>query len=116
MFSMALMFGMLKALYVIACALLVASIVMALVSGWKGRLRNAFLLWLSSMPLFVVLWSIPRLSYYVEYGIHSKTVTYTISAHWLALLTVLIAAFVRGPAKWLPITAALLAFALISAA
>ncbi|HVG27675.1 MAG TPA: hypothetical protein VM865_08730 [Acidobacteriaceae bacterium] len=106
--------GLLYAAYLLACVLLAATAVMAGLSTYRAELRNAFLLWISSLLLFFVLWAVPRLQHYVNYGVRSKTVIYTSSGHWLAVLAIACAAMVRGKAKWLPIAAGVLGFAVIS--
>lgn len=121
MFSIALVLellivAVLKLAYLVAWGLLIASLALAVFSTWKADLRNSFLLWLSSVPLFIVLWSVPHLHYYFTYGIRSKTVSYSVSGHWLAILTIGIAVFLRGKAKWPPILAATLAYVLVSVA
>lgn len=116
MTNFAIIHGLLVAAYLIGWALLGANVILAILSMRRSDLGNAFLLWISSVPLFIVLWSIPRLHHYIGYGIHSKAAAYASAGHWLSALAAVTAVFIRGSSKWPALIAALLAFALVSLA
>jgi hypothetical protein len=91
--------------FLFACALEAITVVLAVVKLWKRDARNGFLLFVTATALFISLWSLPKLEYYVGYGIRSKVLLYRQTVPWILVAAVIPSVFVRGKAKWPPLVA-----------
>jgi len=91
--------------YALACVLEAVTVALAIKSFAKRDVWNGFLLFAASMPLFIGAWAMPKLSYYVAYGIQTKVQAYRQTVPWILAAAAIPCLFVRGRAKWPPLLA-----------
>jgi hypothetical protein len=114
MIWIALIIGVLRAAYVVACFTALAAAAFGIIRLRAGRRRDGATLLVAVVLLIASLYCIPHLSYYVEYGIRSKVIAPNRLGNEAAAASLVVALFTCGKEKWLVATGCLLCLMLLA--